>query len=141
MFFLGGVSYCLIEIIWRQHTHWTMLLLGGLCFLLLYKLFNWLKNISLLEKCVMGAMVITSLELLTGCIFNLGFNLSVWNYSRMPFNLWGQICLLYSTLWGFLCVPINFLSLKIRKFAGKFSSNSSLTQNQDANPATPLLNS
>lgn len=117
LFLLGGVFYALIEVAWRGYTHWSMLVLGGTVFLTLYKLFNKLDNYSLLEKCVIGAVIITMLEFITGCIVNLYFDMGVWNYSRMPFNLLGQVCILYSTMWGFLCIPINYLSGKIRKIA------------------------
>lgn len=117
VFLIGGVTYAMIEIMWRGNTHWTMVLLGGLCFLTLYKLFGYMSNYSLLEKCVIGAIVITTLEFVVGCIVNLVFHMNVWNYSRMPLNLSGQICILYSTLWGFLCIPINFIANKIRKVA------------------------
>lgn len=117
VFLIGGVTYAMIEIMWRGNTHWTMVLLGGLCFLTLYKLFGYMSNYSLMEKCVLGAIVITALEFLVGCIVNLIFHMNVWNYSRMPLNLSGQICILYSTLWGFLCIPINFIANKIRKVA------------------------
>lgn len=117
VFLIGGVTYAMIEIMWRGNTHWTMVLLGGLCFLTLYKLFGYMSNYSLLEKCALGAIVITTLEFVVGCIVNLVFHMNVWNYSRMPLNLSGQICILYSTLWGFLCIPINFIADKIRKVA------------------------
>lgn len=117
VFLIGGVTYAMIEIMWRGNTHWTMVLLGGLCFLTLYKLFGYMSNYSLIEKCVLGAIVITALEFVVGCIVNLIFHMNVWNYSRMPLNLSGQICILYSTLWGFLCIPINFIANKIRKVA------------------------
>lgn len=117
VFLLGGVSYSLIEILWRGYTHYTMLLLGGVCFLSLYKLFNLMKDYSLLEKCVAGAILITTLEFTVGCFVNLVFHMNVWNYSSMPFNLLGQVCLVYSTLWGFLCIPINFLTKKIHSVA------------------------
>lgn len=117
VFLIGGVTYAMIEIMWRGNTHWTMVLLGGLCFLTLYKLFGYMSNYSLLEKCVLGAIVITTLEFVVGCIVNLVFHMNVWNYSRMPLNLSGQICILYSTLWGFLCIPINYIADKIRKVA------------------------
>lgn len=117
VFMIGGVTYAMIEIMWRGNTHWTMVLLGGLCFLTLYKLFGYMSNYSLMEKCVLGAIVITALEFVVGCIVNLIFHMNVWNYSRMPLNLSGQICILYSTLWGFLCIPINFIANKIRKVA------------------------
>lgn len=117
VFLLGGVIYGMIEVVWRQHTHWTMVLLGGLCFLTLFKLFGKMENYSLLEKCVVGAVVITALEFTTGYIVNIVFHMSVWNYSKMPFNLLGQVCILYSTLWGFLCIPIDFISKKIKNIA------------------------
>lgn len=122
VFLIGGVTYAMIEIMWRGNTHWTMLLLGGLCFLTLYKLFGYMSNYSLIEKCVLGAIVITALEFIVGCIVNLTFHMNVWNYSRMPLNLSGQICILYSTLWGFLCIPINFIANKIRKVAKSWIS-------------------
>ena len=117
VFLIGGVTYAMIEIMWRGNTHWTMVLLGGLCFLTLYKLFGYMSNYSLMEKCVLGAIVITALEFVVGCIVNLIFHMNVWNYSSMPFNLLGQVCLVYSTLWGFLCIPINFLTKKIHSVA------------------------
>ncbi len=122
VFLIGGVTYAMIEIMWRGNTHWTMVLLGGLCFLTLYKLFGYMSNYSLIEKCVLGAIVITTLEFVVGCIVNLVFHMNVWNYSRMPLNLSGQICILYSTLWGVLCIPINFIANKIRKVAESWIS-------------------
>ena len=32
----GGLLYGLIEILWRGWTHWSMVLCGGLCFLMMY---------------------------------------------------------------------------------------------------------
>ena len=36
MFLFGGFGYGLIEILWRGRTHWSMVLCGGLCFLVMY---------------------------------------------------------------------------------------------------------
>lgn len=33
VFYLGGMFYCTVELLWRQWTHGSMFLLGGLCFL------------------------------------------------------------------------------------------------------------
>lgn len=115
LFLLGGVTYGLIEIMWRQHTHWSMIILGGLCFSILCNLFTKMDNYSLLEKCVVGALVITALEFITGCIVNLTLDMAVWNYSRVPFNLLGQVCIVYSVLWGFLCIPIYYISKYLEK--------------------------
>ena len=32
---VGGLLYILIELIWRGRSHWTMFLLGGICFVFL----------------------------------------------------------------------------------------------------------
>ena len=32
---VGGLLYILIELIWRGRSHWTMFLLGGICFIYL----------------------------------------------------------------------------------------------------------
>lgn len=31
---LGGFIYSIIEVLYRGNTHWTMFIVGGLCFLL-----------------------------------------------------------------------------------------------------------
>ena len=41
-----------------------------------------------------------------GVILNIWLKLDIWDYSREPFNLYGQICLFYALIW-FLLVPFN----------------------------------
>lgn len=106
LFSIGGFSYAIIEILWRKYTHWTMIITGGICFLVLYRLFKKLVNISLWKKCFIGSGVITSIEFIAGCVINLWCKMNVWDYSKIPINLLGQVCALYSILWGFLTVPI-----------------------------------
>ena len=57
-------------------------------------------------KCIFGSMVITLVELATGIVVNLWLQLQVWDYSDLPMNLWGQICLPFSAAWCFLTIPI-----------------------------------
>jgi uncharacterized membrane protein len=46
-----------------------------------------------------AAGIITAVEFVSGLILNLWLNLGVWDYSHMPLNLFGQICLPYAGLW------------------------------------------
>ena len=51
----------------------------------------------------LGGVVITSLiELVTGYLMERFFHARWWDYSNIPFNLKGYICLPYSLLWGVL---------------------------------------
>ena len=101
LFFIGGRLYTWIEILWRGYTHFSMFILGGGGFVVLgllneYKIpWHW----CLLRQSVVGACIITGLEFLTGCIVNLWLGWGVWDYSDLPFNLYGQICLYYFLLW------------------------------------------
>ena len=119
LFLLGGRCYCAIEVLCRGYTHWTMGVAGGLCFSILYKVYIKLKYVSLIKKCIIGSLIITTVEFISGCIINLWLKIGVWDYSNVPMNLMGQICLLYSILWGFLCVPIHLLVIGIEKFKNK----------------------
>lgn len=97
----GGSLYVLVEFLWRSYSHWTMFLLGGLCFVLiglLNEMIPW--NIPLILQGFIGSfLVITPLEFLVGCIVNLILKMDVWDYSNIPFNIMGQICLPFSILW------------------------------------------
>ena len=100
LFDVGGLLYVLIELIWRGHSHWTMVILGGLCFIylgLINEVLSW--KMLLWKQILIGAAGITLLEFVTGCIVNLGLGWNVWDYSDMPGNFLGQICPQYFVLW------------------------------------------
>ena len=103
IFSLGSLLYGLTEILWRGYTHWSMLLLGGLCFYIMYRI-SFLA-LSFLKKCMLSAATILSLEFYSGCILNLYLKLNVWDYSREPYNLLGQICPHFLFLWFLLSIP------------------------------------
>lgn len=106
LFLIGGVLYIVIELLWRGHSHWTMFILGGICFFyigLINEEFTW--EMPLIKQMFIGAIVITMWELLFGILVNGAYNLNVWDYSNMPFNFLGQICLPYSILWFFISLP------------------------------------
>ena len=119
IFLIGASFYGTIEILWRHYTHWTMLLVGGICLVLLYRAFSVIEKSSLAEKCLLGGVIITSVELFSGSFINLFFHLDVWDYSFLPYNLFGQICLFYSVLWVMLCLPAVFLCKGLKKLIGR----------------------
>ena len=97
---IGGGLYVLLELLLRGRSHWTMFLLGGMCFALIGQLnevIPWEMPLAL--QGVIGSAIVTALEFVTGCIVNLGLGWDVWDYSNLPFNILGQICLPFSLLW------------------------------------------
>ncbi|MEA4986845.1 MAG: hypothetical protein VB095_02195 [Anaerovorax sp.] len=114
LFFIGAIGYSTLEIAFRGYTHWTMALTGGLCFCFLYMINEHFQKTALWKRCLLGATVITGVEFIVGCIVNLWFRWNVWDYSALPLHLFGQICILFSILWFFLCIPIFLLSKKMR---------------------------
>lgn len=103
LFGIGGLLYYAIEILWRGYSHWTMFFLGGLCFILV-GLINEVFKFPLVKQMFLSTVIITMAEFICGCIVNLWFKWDIWDYSELPINIMGQICLPYSILWFFLSV-------------------------------------
>lgn len=110
---LGGVLYGLIELLWRGFTHWTMVLCGGLCFLMMY-LINTVCR-KRLRKLTLCAAAVTLIEFFTGCIVNIMLGWQVWDYSDRPGNILGQICPLFTLFWFLLSIPGTALCSRLRK--------------------------
>lgn len=105
LFIVGGLAYNLVEIMFRGYTHPTMFLLGGLCFILIGMInekYPW--EMPLVSQMFISMIIITILEFIFGVVLNIIFKLGVWNYSDLPYNLCGQICLVFSVAWFFLSV-------------------------------------
>ncbi|MGN0171775.1 MAG: hypothetical protein ACI39E_03205 [Acutalibacteraceae bacterium] len=104
IFAIGGSAYMLLECLWRGYSHWTMFCLGGACFRLIGAIGQ--VRLPRIFRCGLCAAGVTAAELLCGCVVNLWWHMDVWDYSRRPFNVLGQICPLYTLLWGLLSLPV-----------------------------------
>ncbi len=113
MLLTGAVGYGSIELLWRGHTHWSMMLAGGICFLSFASIGDKMRNSHPLYRCIAGSFTVTVIELAFGLVFNVILKKGVWDYSRIPLNFMGQICLLYSVLWALLCIPCIPLARKL----------------------------
>lgn len=111
LWFWGGTVYFLIEVAYKTATgspdriSWTMLVLAiFLCAPveragaeLPWECPLWLQA----EVC---AALVTAAEMVAGLILNIWLKLGIWDYSGIPFNLWGQVCLPFSFAWWVLCL-------------------------------------
>lgn len=117
LFFIGGYSYCGVEILFRGFTHISMLVAGGICFLLIGLLNEaFPKKIALISQMVISALIVTVVELLVGLVVNVWLGLNVWDYSNIPYNFMGQICLLYVNIWFLLSLAGILLDDYLRYF-------------------------
>ena len=95
LFYIGGCAYVALELIYRGRSHGSMFVAGGLCLVLIGQV-NRLP-LPFLLRAVLGAAVITAVELVMGLIANRDY--TVWDYRSQPGNFLGQICPLFSALW------------------------------------------
>lgn len=108
LFNIGGLAYYLIETVYKMllygtGSHWSMFLLGGLCFVLIGGVNNYLSwDMPIQKQMLLSACIITVLEFITGCVINIWLGWNVWNYSDLPFNILGQVCLPFFIIWFFL---------------------------------------
>lgn len=100
---MGATAYMLTELLWRGHTHWSMGIVGGICFLLMGEInefFPW--DTPLWAQCAIAAVIITVVEFVSGCILNLWLHWHIWDYTGVFGNILGQVCVPYMVAWFFL---------------------------------------
>ncbi|MBQ5800985.1 MAG: hypothetical protein IIW20_03775 [Clostridia bacterium] len=104
-FLVGGIVYPIIEIFWRGYTHISMALLGGICMSFIYFIYHAFSYRSIVFRALLSTLMISAWELLFGAILNIACGMDVWDYSDMPLNFMGQVCLPYASLWLLLSFP------------------------------------
>ena len=102
IFLIFGISYYLLEILWRGHSHITMFFVGGLCGLLIGLINEYTPKMPIILQMTIGTIIVTLFELITGYILNIKLGLNIWDYSNLMFNYKGQISLIFSILWFLL---------------------------------------
>lgn len=115
LYCIGGAIYYGIEILWRGYSHWSMFLLAGQCFVfagVLNEIQSW--ETPLWRQVLQAWIFVLIGEFLCGCIVNIGLGWDVWDYSNIPYNILGQICLPYALLWVPLIIVAIILDDYIR---------------------------
>lgn len=103
LFAIGGFFYYFIERMYIGHSAWPMVIVGGTCFVLIgliNELFTW--TIPLWLQGIISSAIVTAVELVSGLLLNVWLKLNIWDYSSLPLNFHGQICLYYGILWIFI---------------------------------------
>ncbi len=107
---LGGMVYFAIEGLWRiPQGGWAnvaMLFVGGICFVLVGGInqIHAFFKLSMRWQASIGAVIVLAVEYIAGLILNVWLGMGIWDYSSLPLNVHGQICLPFAVLW-FLLMP------------------------------------
>lgn len=105
LFLVGFCAYITIEVCFRGYSYLLMGIVGGIILLLIDQInerISW--NIDLIVYGVIGSAIATLFEFVIGetCKF---LNMApMWDYSNLPFNFDGVICLPFSLLWIILSI-------------------------------------
>ena len=131
----GGFLYCLVELLYRGYTHASMFWLGGICFLCIGGIRRTFHGAAAAQKMLLCSGVITLLEFLCGMLVNVALGLCVWDYSAMPMNVFGQICITYSAAWCLLALPAMGMDALLCRLA--WGIGTTPDQEASANAAIP----
>ena len=116
IFFIFGVSYVFLEVFYRGHSDISMFFVGGLCGLLIGLINEITPKMPILLQMLLGSVIVTFIEFVTGYILNIKLGLHIWDYSNLRFNILGQVSLLFSILWFLLSYIVIWLDDEIRKY-------------------------
>lgn len=116
LFSIGALSYGMIEIFVRGFSHISMGLLGGMTFTLVAVLNNARRyGLSTTAHVIITTAFITVSELITGVILNINMHLCIWDYSEIPLNYKGQICVPFIFLWVLMSIFALFVEEFLRE--------------------------
>lgn len=100
---VGGVVYIFIELLYRGYSHWTMYIVSAISFILIGLINEYISwDMKLWKQMLIGACIVTIMEFISGYIINIKLGWNVWDYSNLPLNIMGQICLPFSIIWFFI---------------------------------------
>ena len=140
VFTAGGLAYGLVEIAWRSSTHISMFFVGGICFWLIGSIDEHGSVPSLIYQSVLSCLIVTSVEFTSGVFINIVLGLGVWDYSALPFNVLGQVCLPFSALWLLLSVPAIYFEDFLRaKLFGEKMKQIDLFSGRESRPRARIV--
>ena len=100
LFFVGFCFYITCEVCFRSFSYPLMGICAGITLLLINSLndnISW--DMDLLLQGSIGSIIVTFMELVIGKCCQYFELPPMWNYSNIPFNFDGVVCLPFSLLW------------------------------------------
>ena len=124
LFLSCGFIYCMIEILFRGWSHWSMFVLAGFLGVFCVDSVNNVLSFDCdyIVQILISTILCTIGEGISGIILNVWLQLNVWDYSKMAFGtfFFGQCNVLFCFAWMliisiiiFYCDAYNYYILKI----------------------------
>ena len=124
LFLSCGFIYCMIEILFRGWSHWSMFVLTGFLGVFCIDSINNVLSFDCdyIVQILISTILCTIGEGISGIILNVWLQLNVWDYSKMTFGtfFFGQCNVLFCFAWAliisvviFYCDAYNYYILKI----------------------------
>ena len=124
LFLSCGFIYCMIEILFRGWSHWSMFVLTGFLGVFCVDSINNMLSFDCdyIVQILISTILCTIGEGISGIILNVWLQLNVWDYSKMAFGtfFFGQCNVLFCFAWMliisiiiFYCDAYNYYILKI----------------------------
>lgn len=117
LFVAFSALYVWIEIMFRNRSDRSMAFLSGTVGIIIGLLNNIIPwSMGLVQQGLIGGfLIVTPMEYFVG-EFLVNQDLSIWNYSNMPCNIDGQICLPFTFIWCIISVVVVVLDDYLRYF-------------------------
>ena len=125
LFLSCGFIYCMIEILFRGWSHWSMFVLAGFLGVFCVDSVNNVLSFDCdyIVQILISTILCTIGEGISGIILNVWLQLNVWDYSKMTFGtfFFGQCNVIFCVAWAliiglfaiFYCDAYNYYILKI----------------------------
>lgn len=105
LFLVGYCTYLAIEVTYKNISYPLMGVVGGISLLLFDQINNRISwELDLLLQGCIGSAIVTGFELIIGEGLKILNQPPMWDYSNMPLNYDGVICLPFSIIWIFITI-------------------------------------
>ena len=140
LFCFGGCAYTITELLFRGNSHWTMFILGGICFLLVGGI-NEKFDLSLPVQMAVSSLIITALEFLCGCIVNL-WPIGRYGTTNSCLSTFSVRYACFSRCCGFSSPPSAFsqMTFSAGKCSARKNPSTALPENAPSKPLTAYGN-
>ena len=103
LFLIYGLIYYGLEILYRGYSHLSMFILAGVLGVAIGLINEITPKINIWLETLIGTIIATIGEGVTGIIVNNILHLNVWEYSNLPFTFfYGQCNLIFCLIWFIL---------------------------------------